>query len=389
MQNLLNWKIYQGVLVSILSFLGMFTLLWVFPSKSEKSSNNIYKQSQEISANSGFEAHKSSPISTKSNFGLKSEDFKLKQLDESPITFNFSKVSSSFQDVLPNNRFNITLLPYFVFRNMLTDNDYFSSNQKNGYFLQMSYNISPHLVTELNVTHSPLLIQFNREYTSINTGVQLKLNPYFSTSLFAGGTLFYRNRFQNQNLFLLENITPFEKKNNFELKTEIRIIKNLFLQTSIYNVDQLFDEVNSSQGTKFVFGYGLDFLQLSLRYNYMGTQIFRNGRVFENNLQNRDAGGFEIMIFLDKNKNFSLYLGNNYFNLFSSPRYEDRTNPLPYTTSYSASLRGKALQKGFLFLNFRNQISKDLQYFNFGHLPIPFQNTQQENSTTLGLELWF
>ncbi|MCX7998573.1 MAG: hypothetical protein N3A69_06410 [Leptospiraceae bacterium] len=393
MQNFLNWKIQKGIFVSIASFLGMSTLLWVFPSKAEIKKGTV--TSQEKKAGQTF-FKKSQDFSTSENLNsreTKSENFfsDYNNSNFNALNLNFQTNTSSDYLTSPDS-FNLNVYTYSTTRNFYREvvTPEFTKSQRGNYSVELNYQITPYLSTELNVVYNTLSFQTNRDFSSINTGIQLKPNQYFSTSFLTGETFFYWNRNQNPGLYYLENsfLTPSERRNNFELRTEIRPVKNLFFQTSVYNTEQLVDEVNSTQGTKFIFGYGSNFLQLSLRYSYIGNQLFRTGRMFENNFQTKDAGGVGVTIFLDKNRNFSLYLGNNYFNLFNTPRYEDRTSS-PYTTSYTASLRGRALGKGFLFLNFRNQINKDLQYFNFGTFRIPMQNIYQDTATSLGLELWF
>lgn len=395
MQNFLNWKIQKGIFVSIASFLGMSTLLWVFPSKGEikkgkvisqekKAERILFKKSQDFSASENLTSREAKSENSFSNYN--NSNFNTLKL------FNFQTNASS--DYLSSvNSFNLNIYTYSTTRNFYREMfvPEFTNSLRGNYSVELNYQITPYLFTELNVVYNTLSFQTNRDFSSINTGIQLKPNQYFSTSFLTGETFFYWNRNHNPGLYYLENssLNPSERRNSFELRTEIRPIKNLFFQTSVYNTDQLVDEVNSTQGTKFVFGYGSNFLQFSLKYNYIGNQLFRTGRMFENNFQTKDAGGMGVTIFLDKNRNFSLYLGNNYFNLFNIPRYEDRTGSQPYMSSYTASLRGKALSRGFLFLNFRNQISKDMQYFNLGTFRVPVQNIYQDTATSLGLELWF
>lgn len=407
MFRLLSWKIIKSVFIAIFSGLGMIALLWIFPTKTEqkkfftssfprqnssqtkenfhlmKKTNPSFETTQQSQEDKNFHLY-----FYQKEFALRNDQFSFQRLDiENQNLYGYS---------FSNNNLHLNISSNFTSRNFQEKTLFseFQSNQRLGnYYTHVNYKIYPYLSTEINLQHNTYTFHLNGDYSSLITGIQLKPNRYFSTSFFTGETFLYWNLNRNQNFVLnyLDNpyVEASERRNRFELKTEFRPIKNLFFQTSVYNTEQFYDEINSTRGTKFVFGYGLDFLQLSLKYNYLGNHNFRSGRIFENNPQSRDAGGVGITIFLDKRKDLSLYLGNNYFNLFNSPRYEDKNNPLPYMTSFTASLRGRTLQRGFLFFNLRNQVSRDLQYINFGNLRLPTQSTYQDTATSLGLEIWF
>ncbi|XDD48407.1 hypothetical protein AB3N60_18895 [Leptospira sp. WS39.C2] len=133
------------------------------------------------------------------------------------------------------------------------------------------------------------------------------------------------------------------------------------VQTTVYNVKT--DSPVSAygaEGGKFSFFFGSDKIQLNLRYNYVNQRPnASNGQI--GFIPAQDIASLGFILFLGPSKNYSLYVGNQVFNVFNDPLLQVRDQNGRSPETFSASFRGK--QSGKLkttfFLNFQNQFYKD------------------------------
>lgn len=136
----------------------------------------------------------------------------------------------------------------------------------------------------------------------------------------------------------------------------------LKVQTSVYNV-KTENPVTAygAEGGKFSFFFGSDKVQLNVRYNYVNARpgSLPGGQMGFSPAQDIASLGF--IFFLGSSKNYSLYVGNQIFNVFNDPllQVKDQNGRSPET--FSASFRGKnpGKLKTTFFLNFQNQFYKD------------------------------
>lgn len=176
----------------------------------------------------------------------------------------------------------------------------------------------------------------------------------FSTSTHPSTTMIFRQLETNKR-------TLYDPKQLFEYQGNFAASSFLNVQTSVYNV-KTENPVSSygAEGGKFSFFFGSDKIQLNVRYNYV------NQRPNASNNQigfvpSQDIASLGFIFYLGSSKNYSLYVGNQIFNVFNDPllRVRDQNGRSPET--FSASFRGKHTgnHKTTFFLNFQNQFYKD------------------------------
>ncbi|HNN03769.1 MAG TPA: hypothetical protein PKN56_09415 [Leptospiraceae bacterium] len=182
-----------------------------------------------------------------------------------------------------------------------------------------------------------------------------------------------------------------DRRNMFELHTNIAPTKNIQFQTGVYNSNRAILNEGASEGARVAMQVGFRYLIFNLKYNFSSDNMMKSGFRADPSLNAKDYGGVGLTFFLDASRRYSLYLGNNFYNLMVPVRYSDGTGREAQPTSFAASFRGKSpLSNGTFFLNFRNQYNKDQLYSNFGLFRVPiYSQINLDYATSLGLELSF
>ncbi len=182
-----------------------------------------------------------------------------------------------------------------------------------------------------------------------------------------------------------------DRRNLFELHTNIAPTKNIQFQTGVYNSNRAILNEGASEGARVAMQVGFGYLIFNLKYNFSSDNMMRSGFRADPSLNAKDYGGVGLTFFLDPSRRYSLYLGNNFYNLMVPVRYAEGTGREAQPTSFAASFRGKSpLSNGIFFLNFRNQYNKDQLYSNFGLFRIPvYSQINLDYATSLGIELSF
>ncbi|ABZ96061.1 Hypothetical protein LBF_4239 [Leptospira biflexa serovar Patoc strain 'Patoc 1 (Ames)'] len=189
--------------------------------------------------------------------------------------------------------------------------------------------------------------------------------------------------------------TLYDPKLLYEYQGNFSASPFLKVQTSIYNI-KTENPVASygAEGGKFSFFFGSDQIQLNVKYNYVNQRpSASNGQI--GFVPAQDIASLGLIFFLGSSKNYSLYLGNQIFNVFNDPllRVRDQNGRSPET--FSASFRGKppGNQKTTFFLNFQNQFYKDGVLYGVpgGYMVGNTFNGKSfyEYVTSLGMELAF
>ncbi|TGK49727.1 hypothetical protein [Leptospira bouyouniensis] len=189
--------------------------------------------------------------------------------------------------------------------------------------------------------------------------------------------------------------TLYDPKQLYEYQGSFSASQFLKVQTSVYNV-KTENPVSSygAEGGKFSFFFGSDKIQLNVKYNYVNQRpSASNGQI--GFVPAQDIASLGLIFFLGPSKNYSLYLGNQIFNVFNDPllRVRDQNGRSPET--FSASFRGKhpGNQKTTFFLNFQNQFYKDGVLYGVpgGYMVGNTFNGKSfyEYVTSLGMELAF
>ncbi|TGL02061.1 hypothetical protein [Leptospira levettii] len=155
--------------------------------------------------------------------------------------------------------------------------------------------------------------------------------------------------------------TLYDPKLLFEYQGNFSASPFLKVQTSVYNVKTDNPVVSSGiDGGKFSFFFGSDKIQLNLRYNYVNQRPnASNGQL--SFIPAQDIASLGFIFFLGPSKNYSLYVGNQIFNVFNDPLLQVRDQNGRSPETFSASFRGKhpGKLKTTFFLNFQNQFYKD------------------------------
>ncbi|TGL88345.1 hypothetical protein EHQ68_11030 [Leptospira congkakensis] len=213
--------------------------------------------------------------------------------------------------------------------------------------------------------------------------------PILTTPVHPSATLIFRQMEANKRL-LVDPKQLYEYQDSFSPSRFVKV------QTSVYNV-KTENPVTAygAEGGKFSFFFGSDKVQLNVKYNYVNARpnAAQGGQTGFSPTQDIASLGF--IVFLGPSKNYSLYVGNQIFNVFNDPllQVKDQNGKSPET--FSASFRGKhpGRLKTTFFLNFQNQFYKDGMLigvpggFMYGN---GFNGKSfYEQVTSLGMELAF
>ena len=204
---------------------------------------------------------------------------------------------------------------------------------------------------------------------------------YFSASV--------KNR---RNMILSENYRSgpewINRQNAFQYDAKITPLKGVKLATS------LFDAVGNESAVdaaKFGFTLDLDNMIFNMKYTYL-TEGGENNYSLKRSLFKTigaeniyDEATLGLTVFLDKNKKYAIFVGNNIFNPLTPVNRGKEYGP-----AFTASFRGRTAENYLYFLNFQNQAFRDHIYYSQGYVKLPVGTTSMSDfSTTLGLEKEF
>lgn len=269
--------------------------------------------------------------------------------------------------------------------------------------VDVSYDLTPGVsalfrssVVELNME--------NREQSRLNmAGVNFSSGKILSTKFFAGdmgdsqpvrygsslNSSYIDPLIANRNSMGLANN---RSKKMFEWQTLVQPSKNFGFETSIYNSSGSSNVYEPREGARFSLFFGTRFLQLNLKYNFLTEDLLKSiNQQKDINNHTTDFAGLGLTLFLDKYKQYSLYVGNNYYNVATSVS-PLRTDQIPGSNSFTAMFKGKNqnLLNSTIFINFRNQYYKDLIFSNYGVFKLPvYSQSSLEYATAMGLEMIF
>lgn len=292
----------------------------------------------------------------------------------------------------------------YNYSNKQMDQSIFQSRNQNLKNVELNYQLNSSFSANLRSSQFDSFDDRFKQNPTTMAGLNYRLGNLVSTSVLAGDSSFtnstikYSNQtYLNGNQFYkdMENINrDFDKqsKNLFEVGANLTPSKNVQLQTVIYNSNKsLINETNSSEGARFSFAYNLSYLMINLRYNFLSDNLTRTiVRPDLPTVNNRDFAGLGFTVFLDDQKRFSLYIGNNFHNIAVGKLNEANTGNVQSPNSFSASIRGKANQNTIFFLNFKNMYNRDLFFSNIGAFRVPVSSQlNQDFATSLGLEYNF
>lgn len=176
-------------------------------------------------------------------------------------------------------------------------------------------------------------------------------------------------------------------------EASIAPVKNLQLLTSVIDTRSINAGIDAA---KIGMVYGLDKLAFNVKYAYatqnpyMGNSVGYSGfrKNFFNLLKDdgsvTDSTSLGFTLFLDNAKNYSVYLGNQFYNSFV---YQANPSGKILLPSTMATFKGRANGSVNYFFNFQNQPYKEYTYIEYGlfKLPLLTQSTF-DYATVLGLE---
>ncbi|TGL41371.1 hypothetical protein [Leptospira perdikensis] len=221
------------------------------------------------------------------------------------------------------------------------------------------------------------------------TGEPSLSQPNLTTPVHPSATMIFRQMDTNRRSLV-------DPKQMYEYQGSFSPSKFLKVQTAVYNVKTENPvAAYGAEGGKFSFFFGSDKVQLNVKYNYVNARpgSAPGGQMGFSPAQ--DIASLGLVVFLGSSKNYSLYVGNQIFNVFNDPllQVKDQNGRSPET--FSASFRGKhpGKLKTTFFLNFQNQFYKDGMLigvpggFMYGN---GFNGKSfYEQVTSLGMELAF
>ncbi len=424
--KLLNTKI--SILISFLSGISFLALLAFTPlrplqgKKPNKIFDEVFEKQQKP------ESKELGQIEKKDSFQVNLKKILLPELNEiiaqSGTTtevrdifnnqnrqiLNFTNDSMTYYkndklafSAISESRISNSILEY-KYQNRLVDQNQIFQN-KNTYLknMELSYQLNSSFNVNLKSSQYDLFDDRMKSSPTTMAGVSYNAGKIFSTGVVAGessfinsGSRFAQQTYLNGNNFYKdsENLYRDQEKNQrglFEWNANLTPTKNILFQTSLYNSNKSYiNETNSSEGARFTFAYGLSFVMLNLRYNYLSDNLARAiTRPDLPSVNNKDFAALGFTFFLDASKRLSVYLGNNYHNIVVNKNLESANTSIPNQTSFSASIRGKTSEATF-FWNFKNSYNRDFFYSNIGVFRIPVNSQLNlDYATSLGMELSF
>ncbi|MEM7179674.1 MAG: hypothetical protein AAF518_02095 [Spirochaetota bacterium] len=300
-------------------------------------------------------------------------------------------------------------------RGMVTPNSQFDQSQAELFFpakrspivtkevssYEISYQVTPNSLTAI-VRSSVDKQAVVGNYDEVNVtmaGFGLRPSKNISTNFFAGDKYYKMRSFASENYYqyLKENYYEERKttqRSMFEWQTSFNPSRNVGFETSYYNMqgNENLNLDGGTEGAKFSVYFGIEHFLINLKYNYLAQDLLKSIKNSSEDLSSSDFAALGFIFFLDSDKQYSLYIGNNFHNIVTPINYPTSASYVPSTNSFTAMFRGRNRQllNSTFFFNFRNQLYRDMIYSNIGAftLPIIVQN-YQEYSTSMGLELIF
>ncbi|MDZ4726404.1 MAG: hypothetical protein SH817_09615 [Leptospira sp.] len=299
---------------------------------------------------------------------------------------------------------NQTSLSSSLSRRDFTPSERFANRRLDAYEVQ--YAITPSIgavVQGGNIDQIDDRSRFQRNFAM--AGVSIKGGDFFQAKVLTGDTSVTTNQSSNFNFNPLNPNRPNDisrrerddVKQLYEWQANFTPSDYFKLQTSLYN-QRTENSLNMSSpdGGKVSVFVGGKQVQMNLRYNYLTN---RNASGFSSNGQtfnpSQDLASLGVVVFLDQSQRYSVYVGNNFYNVLNDPanQIKDASGRSPST--FTASFRGKnpSSSRSSFFLNFQNQFYKDGAVIGLPGV-IPISGAQQgksfyEYATSLGVDVSF
>jgi len=324
-----------------------------------------------------------------------------------PDVFTYYKDDKISVNTIGDTRPVTNQILEYKYQNRLSESNNLFQNRNTSQIrnVEMSYQINSNFTASFKSTMFDIFDDRLKQYPTTSAGLSFTGNKYISTGFIAGESTLNNPYRYNQGGFLGGNNyyrdtdviyrdTDRINKNLFEWQANISPTKNLLFQTAVYNSNRsLINETNTSEGARVAMAVGLKYIVLNLKYNYLSDNLMRTIlRPESASLFNKDYAAFGFTFFIDKYKRYSIYIGNNVYNIVTQNKPTDSSSSIPINNSFSASFRGRNndYYNTTFFFNFKNNANRDYFYSNFGVFRLPiYSQLNFEYATSLGLELSF
>jgi hypothetical protein len=437
--TILNTKV--SAVISILSGIGLITVLSITPVSPPKNKGQYYYEKEKIlpSKSNDKKAYVYLEKSKKeeqffsirtirevqeeisksiwgSGFSKSSPDDVLTPLlnenqirpyqNLQPDVFTYYKDDKVSVNTIGDTRPITNQILEYKYQNKISDSTNLFQN-KNSQIrnVEMSYQINSNFSASFKSSQFDIFDDRLKQYPTTTAGISFTGNKYISTGFIAGESnlnnpyRYNQGGFLNGNNFYRDTEISYRdvdrvNKNLFEWQANISPTKNLMFQTAVYNSNRsLINETNVSEGARLAMAVGLKYFVLNLKYNYLSDNLMRTIlRPDAASMFNKDYAAFGFTFFIDRYKRYSIYIGNNVYNIVTTNRPTDSTASIPSNNSFSASFRGRNndYYNTTFFFNFKNNANRDYYYSNFGVFRLPvYSQLNFEYATSLGLELSF
>ncbi len=323
-----------------------------------------------------------------------------------PDVFTYYKDDKISVNTIGDTRPITNQILEYKFQNKISDSpNLFQNKNSQIRSVEMSYQINSNFSASFKSSQFDIFDDRLKQYPTTTAGVSFTGNQYISTGFIAGESnlnnpyRYNQGGFLNGNNFYRDTEISYKdvdrvNKNLFEWQANISPTKNLMFQTAVYNSNRsLINETNVSEGARLAMAVGLKYFVLNLKYNYLSDNLMRTIlRPDAASMFNKDYAAFGFTFFIDRYKRYSIYIGNNVYNIVTTNRPTDSTASIPSNSSFSASFRGRNndYYNTTFFFNFKNNANRDYYYSNFGVFRLPvYSQLNFEYATSLGLELSF
>ncbi|EKO59917.1 hypothetical protein LEP1GSC082_0022 [Leptospira kirschneri str. H2] len=274
---------------------------------------------------------------------------------------------------------------------------------------ELSYAVLPGVNAILKTGNSLPYTADQRDQGYSMAGFSFQPNEYLSTKIVSGSSFgnssLTANRLSYSNYSANSQFTNIDPNigNNpvlrnqamgntggrvIEWQANIQPVRRLSFQTSVLNKEK--DKgLYNPEAARFSMFIDFSKIILNVRYSYSADPNTRNNGIYITPESDATTLGFTML--LDPAGRYSLFFGNNYYNLLSQKNSGINTQVDEPLRSFSASFRGKtSFQNAIFFMNFKNNLSKGVIYTDVGPYRLPaFSQYYTEYFTSLGMELSF
>ncbi len=280
--------------------------------------------------------------------------------------------------------------------------DRFSNKKMDMY--EMQYSLTPNIGAVVQGSNYDLVDDRNRMQRNVAmAGISIQSGDLFQTRVLTGDSSYTNTPTNGYNFNPLNPNRPTDISRRerddirqlYEWQANFTPSDYFKLQTSVYNQrTENSLNVSAPDGGKVSLFMGGKNVQLNLRYNYLTNRIGpanQTGQAFN---PSQDLATLGVIFFLDASQRYSLYVGNNFYNVLNDPANQIKDGSGRSPSTFTASFRGKnpSSSRSSFFFNVQNQFYKDGMMIGVpGMMPAGLQQGKSfyEYATSLGVDVTF